>query len=95
MLEYLWSSHRVIAGRTADKDDQQQPQDIDAEVAFAVRDALAPIIAALAALGVGCFAGACCVRTAAQCSHHGLPGAIAAPLRKVLGDGAFQQQIGR
>jgi hypothetical protein len=50
VLEDLWRRHRVIEGRTADKDYQQKPQDLDADVAFAARDFLAPIIAALAAL---------------------------------------------
>jgi hypothetical protein len=80
VLEHLWSSHRGIAGGTADKDDQQQPQDLDAEVALAARAFLAAVLAALpswsvvftvglailAALGVGSCEAACGVRTSAR-----------------------------
>jgi hypothetical protein len=46
----MGSSHRIIDGRTADKDPQHQPQDIDTDVAFAAREVLASILAALATL---------------------------------------------
>ena len=50
MLQDVGSSHRIVEGGTADKDDQQQPQDLATDVAFAALDCLAAIIAPLAPL---------------------------------------------
>src|SRR5512145_1139967 len=50
MLQDVGSGYRIVEGCTADKDDQQQPQDIDTDVAFAAFDFLAAIIASLATL---------------------------------------------
>jgi hypothetical protein len=50
MFQDVGRGYRIVEGCTADKDDQQQPQDIAPEVAFAARDFLAAIIATLATL---------------------------------------------
>ena len=50
MLQDVGSGSRIVEGGPADKDDQQQPQDIDTDVAFAARDFLAAILAPLATL---------------------------------------------
>src|SRR5262245_22451356 len=50
MLQDVGSGYRIVEGGTANKDDQQQPQDIDTDVAFAALDFLAAIIATLAPL---------------------------------------------
>ena len=47
MLQDVGSSHRIVESCAADKDDQQQPQDIDTDVAFAALNFLAAIIATL------------------------------------------------
>jgi hypothetical protein len=50
MFQDVGRGYRIVEGCTADKDDQQQPQDIDTDVALAARDFFAAIIATLATL---------------------------------------------
>ena len=99
MLQDVGSGHRIVEGGTADQDDQQQPQDIDTDVAFAARSFLPPSCHARplfgrlhrstierAALGVGSCEGACCGGPRRAGIHHMLPRAIVSPLRKVFID---------
>ena len=110
VLQHLRSRHRVIDGRTADKDHHQQPQDIDADVALASHDVLAAIIATLTALfgrlhRLTLETGGTRSRLLrgrllradfrAQRIHEVLPRAITAPLRTLLVDGTFGEQIVR
>src|SRR4029453_3669510 len=106
MLQDVGSGYRIVEGCTADKDDQQQPQDIDTDVAFATLDFLAAIIATLATLFGRLHRLTIDTRSTwgwlprgrllladvgAQCIHHLLPRAIVSPLRKVFIDGALGQ----
>src|SRR4030095_12872310 len=99
MLTDVGSRHRIVEGGTADKDDQQQPQDIDTDVAFAARDFLAAIIAAIAPLFARLHRLTIDARSTwgwllrgrllfahlgAQCIHHLLPRALVSPLCKVF-----------
>src|SRR5215510_7000653 len=108
MFQDVGSGYRIVEGGTADKDDQQQPQDIDTDVAFAARDFLAAIIATLATLCGRLHRLTIDTRSpwgwllrgrllfadlGAQCIHYLLPRAIVSPLRKVFIDGALGQQI--
>ena len=108
VLEHLRSGYRIIEGGTADEDHHQQPQDIDADMAFAARDFLAAIIAALAALfrrlhrwaveaggtGGGLVRGGLLLADGgAERVHQALPRAIVAPLREVFIDWALGQEI--
>jgi hypothetical protein len=107
-LQDVGSGYRIVEGGTADKDDQQQPPDIDTDVAFAALDFLAAILATLATLfgrlhrltidtrstGGGLLRGRLLfANLGAQCLHHLWPRAIVSPRRKVCIDGALGQQI--
>ena len=108
MLQDVGIGYRIVEGCTADKDDQQQRQDIDTDVAFAALDFLAAIIATLATLfgrlhrltidtrsTWGWLLRGCLLfaNLGAQCIYHMLPRAIVSPLRKLFIDGALGQQI--
>ena len=108
MLQDVGSSHRLVEGGTADKDDQQQPQDIDTDVAFAARDFLAAIIATLAPLFGRLHRLAIDARgtwgwllrgrllfaaLGTQGIHPMLPRTIISPLRTGFIDGALGKQI--
>jgi hypothetical protein len=102
MLQDVGSGSRIVEGGTAHKDDQQQPQDIDTDVAFAARDLLAAILATLATLcgrfhrltldtrrtWGGLLRGRLLFADCgAQGIQHLLPRAVVSPLRKVFIDG--------
>src|SRR4029450_249915 len=108
MLQDGGSDYCIVKGGTADKDDQQQPQDVDTDVAFAALALLATIIATFATLfgrlhrltidtrstwGWLLRGRLLCADLGAQCIHHLWPCAIVSPLRKVFIDGALGQQI--
>jgi hypothetical protein len=108
MFQDVGRGYRIVEGYTADKDDQQQPQDIDTDVAFAARDFFAAIIATLATLcgrlhrltidtrstwGWLPRGRLLCADLGTQGIQHLLPRAIVSPLRKVFIDGARGQQI--
>src|SRR5262245_21559279 len=108
MLQDVGSGYGIVQSCTADKDDQQQPQDIDTDVAFASLDLLAASIATLAPLfgrlhrltidTGGTWRWLFRRRLlppdlSAQRVHHALPRAIVSPLRNVVIDGALGQQV--
>ena len=107
VLEDLGRGHRIIHGGTTDKDHHQQPQDSNADGAFAPRDFLAALIATLAtrcrrlhrvAIDAGGTGGGlvrgCLVHAhfSAQHIQYALPRAVAAPLRKVFIGSTFGKQ---
>src|SRR5215510_13322551 len=110
VLQNLGGGDRVIDSGTAHKEDQQQPQRIDTDVAFSSGDFLAAVIPSLPAT-LGGFhrltintgstwcrllrGGLVLSDLLAQRVHHMLPRPIVSPLRKILISGAFRKQVVR
>jgi len=108
MVQDVGRGSRIVERCTADKDDQQPPQDIDTEVAFAARAFFAAIIATRATLcgrlhrltsdtrspwGGLPRGRLLCADLGTQGIQHLWPRASVSPWRKVFLDGALGEQI--